>query len=518
LATRKKKKANQSKRQKKASAHLKQNFSATQKAGGSVQNCPLKKHIPCNLVHLTLTEPTEDPEGKAFTRTVQLQPDPALHRQSSPIRLQSGGVFQITAHSELNPPRTVSLNAITEAVCGGTHPQLVFLDADGPDGMAGAHADLKFSRQPMSCDSGMPGLWTVVNSVFMQSPVTYPLSAATCGVPASKPAVASLGGSIQVYPADMFELEFSIPAILKPDALSYETQNKGWKTEAEKKDEEVDEVGDRASKAWKNSTELQAEGSEGAFREKFEDMKKRQLGVEDSSYVDEIEVSLTQTDGTRELEAPIDDVIVLVRAILSAEYAVKKIDEWIENFQVGPGVSFSIECQFLAGRINAQWGYTEYTDERVFMYIAGGIKIDLIKVSMDVNAGWKCAGLADAFLKLEGEGTISLNLPSVEKNSPDEFLEASVKPEGELELSGGIHGALGWVITGDIGFEVTFKADVDDFKVLHEDSILSGKIVISREPVYGVYTASIPLYGTTTDRIELIPGNPEVGAFEFGEA
>jgi hypothetical protein len=246
-------------------------------------------------------------------------------------------------------------------------------------------------------------------------------------------------------------------------------------------------------------------------------MKKKQLGIHDKEYVDEIEVSLTQTDGTREIEAPIDDVIVLVRAILNAEYALKKIDEWIDNFQVGPGVSFSIDCQFLAGRINAQWGYTEYTDERVFMYIAGGIKIDLIKASVDVNAGWKCAGLADAYLKLEGEGTISLNLPSVEKTNPDEFPEASVKPEGELELSGGITGALGWVFTGDIGFEVTFKADVDDFKVLHEDSILSGTIKIAREPVYGVYTASILLYGTTTDKIELIPGNPKVGEFTFGE-
>jgi hypothetical protein len=215
-------------------------------------------------------------------------------------------------------------------------------------------------------------------------------------------------------------------------------------------------------------------------------------------------------------ELEFDDVIILVRAIRTAEYVFKKIDEWIDNFQVGPGVSLKLECQFLAGRINAKWGYTEYTDERVFLAIAGAIKIDLIKASVDVNAGWKCAGLADAFITLKGEGTLSLNLPAVEKTDPDTTLHSSVKAEGELKLSGGVHGAFGWVITGDVGFEVTFKADTEDFKVLCEKAILKGKILISREPVFGVFTCSCLLWGTTTKKVPVMEGNERVGEFVFG--
>jgi hypothetical protein len=512
-----KKRGKRRRKQKKISNQLQQNFSATQTAGSSVQSCPPEKHIPCNLIHLLLTEAEASFSGKPGTRVVQIQNDPVLHLQASPTLLQTGGVFQITAPSNANKPRKITLQVTPEALCGGTHPQMVFIDGKGPGGVSGVQALLEFWRPPMATESGMPRLWMVVNSVFMQSAVTYPLSAATCGVPVSKPAVASLGGAIEVYPADVFELELSIPAILKPDSLKFEKKTSSWQTVADKRKEEIKAAGDLASDEYKKSEALQSTGSEGEFRKFFEDLKKKQLGVEDPSYVDELKVKLTQKDGDHSLEAPIDDVIVLVRAILSAEYALKKIDEWIDNFQVGPGVSITFECQFLAGRINARWGYTEYTDERVFLAIAGAIKCDLIKASVDVNAGWKCAGLADAFIALKGEGTISLNLPAVEKSDPDMTLSSSVKPEGELKLSGGIHGALGWVITGDIGFEVSFKADAEDFKVLSDEAILKGKILISREPVYGVYTATMPLYGTTTDKVEVMKGNPKVGEFVFGE-
>jgi hypothetical protein len=511
-----KKKSKRHNQQKKRSTQLEQNFSATQKAGSSVQTCPARKVIPCNLIHLLLTEPKADMSGKAGTRTAKIQNDPVLHPQASPTLLQTGGVFQITAPSQANPARKISLQATTEAVCGGTHPQLVFADGKGPGGLAGTHKNLEFWRAPMATDSGMPRLWVVVNAISRHMPETYQLSASMCGVPASKPPVSSLNCMIEVFPADVFELELNIPAILKPDSLSFDKKSSGWKTEADRKKEEIKKAGDLASEEYKKSDALQSMGSEGEFRKFFEDLKKKQLGAQDSDWKDELKVKLTQKDDTRTLEAPIDDVIILVRAIRTAEYVFKKIDEWIDNFQVGPGVSLKLECQFLAGRINAKWGYTEYTDERVFLAIAGAIKIDLIKASVDVNAGWKCAGLADAFITLKGEGTLSLNLPAVEKTDPDTTLHSSVKAEGELKLSGGVHGAFGWVITGDVGFEVTFKADTEDFKVLCEKAILKGKILISREPVFGVFTCSCLLWGTTTKKVPVMEGNERVGEFVFG--
>jgi len=72
------------------------------------------------------------------------------------------------------------------------------------------------------------------------------------------------------------------------------------------------------------------------------------------------------------------------------------------------------------------------------------------------------------------------------------------------------------VITSDVSFEVTFKADTEDFKVLCEKAILKGKILIKREPVYGVLTCSCLLWGTTTKKIKVMEENEKAGEFVFG--
>jgi hypothetical protein len=508
----KKKKGNQ------LASNLRTGFSPTQQAGAPARGCPLKKTKPCNLKLLRLTEPVADISGKPGTRSAEVRLGQTTTHRCCPALLDSGGVFQITAQSDANPPRTLKVEAVTEAICSGaTHPELAAMDSAGAHGLVAKQTTLKFSRMPMSGDSGLAGLWVVLNSVFQQSPVDYFVSAATCGCPASPSgtAVADLRCVVQVFPADVYELEFSLPALLKPEALSYEKKSEEWETVKDQKKKEIEAAGDLASEEYKSSAALQQTGSEGEFRSFFEDLKKKQLGEEDPKYYDEITVKLTQKDGSRSLEAPVQDIINLIRAIDNAEYAFKQIQDWIENFQVGPGVSFKVECQFLAGRVSAKWGYTEYTDDRVFFAYAGGIKIDLIKASMDVNAGWKCAGLADAFLFINGEGTISFNAPEIAKESPDEAPKASLKPEGELKLSGGVQGALGWIITGSVKFEVAFKADTEDFKVLCDDGIFGGKVVISREPVFGQFTVTLRLWGSKTHQIVVAKGNPNLAEFDL---
>src|SRR5437667_7400424 len=104
--------------------------------------------------------------------------------------------------------------------------------------------------------------------------------------------------------------------------------------------------------------------------------------------------------------------------IVEAEYRFKQFQEWIDNFQVGPGVRCKVEVQFLAGRLSAKWGYVEYVDNRVFLQYSGSVKLDLIKASLDVSLGWKTAGLADLLVILKGEGTISFDVPEIVKEDP----------------------------------------------------------------------------------------------------
>jgi hypothetical protein len=506
-------------RGKKLASGVRSGFSTTQQAGSPASTCSHKKSKPCNLLKLYCIEPTAEMSGKHGQRVVEIRQGQELTHRACPALLDSGGVFQITAESAANPPRTVNVGVTTEAVCGtDTHPELAASDSSWARSTITQQMTLNFSRPPMDGDGGGLGIWAMLNSVVLQSPLSYPICASTCGVPSSSAStpVSSLSGVIEVYPADQFEFELSLPALLKPESLSFDKKSEGWETTKDEQKKEIKQVGDEASDLYKSSDLLQETGSEGEFRTFFEDLKKQQLGVEDEKYCDQITVKLTQKDGLRELVAPTQDIINLVRAIRSAEYAFKQIEDWIDDFQVGPGVSFKVECQFFAGRLAAKWGYTEYLDDRVFFAYAGGIKVDLVKASVDINAGWKLGGLADAFLCFSGEGTISLNVPEIKKEDPDETPESSVlKPEGELKLSGGAQGALGWAITGQAKFEVTFKADTENFKLFRDDVILGGTVVISREPTYGVLKASCRLLGTTTAKKEFIKGNPRMAEFSF---
>ena len=57
----------------------------------------------------------------------------------------------------------------------------------------------------------------------------------------------------------------------------------------------------------------------------------------------------------------------LVRCVRDAEYAAKKVGDWISGAQVGPGASIKVDCQFFAGSIDARWQRMEHTDDRVFL-------------------------------------------------------------------------------------------------------------------------------------------------------
>ena len=501
------------KKSKNTSTALKKNFSASQPAGKPVQGCPKAKPVPvqpCNLAMLSFTEPKAQMGEEEGTRSVQIRQGQDLDRSQSPTLLPPGGTFQITAKSTANPPNQVNALVQMQATCSlATHPQLT---ADGPDDSTSKvtkKQTLSFNRPYMPGDDGEIGLWAVINAVFGQSPQTCSVTADCCGLPSPPGAgsVASLSGNIQIFPADQYELELSIPAFLKPDSLKYEKDGGSWS------DDDQDEDDD-AGYFQSNQEYIQTTNTT-PVQQFAANMQNKQSGDDDDDFVDELEVKLTQTDGVRKLEAPIDDIIKLVRMIRSAEYAMKQLEGWIDALQVGPGFSFSIECQFLAGKMTAGWGYTEFTDDRVFLQYSGSLQLQIVKASVSLSVGFRCLGIADLLLVLSGEGTISISLPSVEKKSPDEKPEVSVEPEGELELTGSIEGTLWWFVKGSVGITTTFKAETENLQVFSDQGMLSGEITISREPVTLSAAVSCRLLGQDGYEVEIIKEDPEIAVFTF---
>ena len=469
MPTRKKTSGSKSKQQ--AASQARQNFSRTQVAGGSTLSCPLKKAKPCNLTLLKLTEPEAVMGEEEGTRVGEIRQGQRRNRGASPVQLAPGGVFQMTAPSAANEPRELVVDVTTQAVCGAIHPELAVSDSEGVRSVIGTQAKLGFTRPVLDSDPGL--LWVILSSAWNRSPVSYPVSVTTCGVPASGPPVDSLSAVIEVYPADKFELELELPPLFEPESMQYEESFGDWMT-AEEEDDKDDE-----------------------------------------SFAEKITVSLTQQDGTRKLEAPIDEIVQLVRMIRSVERKVKEIQDWVEGMQVGPGCSVKVECQFLVGHVKAEWGYTEFTDDRVFLAYSGSLQLDLMKLSAEFHIGWKCAGLADAYLKVGGEGAISISAVVAVKTPTQKRPSGSIEPEGEIELSGGVEGAFGWVITASATLNVTFKAELENFKFLTPTRIFGFKVKFSREPTNAEFTIACMLWGSRTREVEVFKGNEDLGSIHL---
>ncbi len=471
---------------------------------------PPPKKKPCSLHSLTLAEPSISHfDERSGTRNVQVMVGAVRQRRVCPVNLPPGDTFQITAGSSYNRPRKITVGVVTDAVCGHDHPMLSTADSARSSVEKAASATLEFSRAPMFGENHgmMRGFWPVLNSVFNHGTVIYPLSVECCGIPA-KPGdgVAALDVNIEIFPADQYSLELSLPAFLKPDWCKWEPQTSGWKKT---------KASEEAVGVYRGTDDLGGLGNEKEFKSFLADLKAKEAAEEEEKFPDGIELKLTQTDGGREYKAPVQDLIRLIRMIREAEYRLKQIQEWLENFQVGPGVSLKLEFQFFAGTLSAKWGYREYEDYRVFFAYSGSIKLDLIKASLAVKLGWRTAGLADLLVVLKGEGSISI-AAEVAKKNPDEGSEKDVKPSGELKFTGALEGTLFWLIKGSVGLECAIKAETEEFYIFKEHRMFGGKVVFSREPTYAAFSYSNRIWGgDITKKVEVIKGNKNLHTIEL---
>lgn len=508
------------------SVALEDAFSPEQPAGASVASCPYSHHVPtkpCNLKLLQLKETSSDEDGSK-TRVVEVHKEISTPiRNASPVKIPSGGTFQITAPSQAHnseKPRQVQFSVTTEAVCSSKiHPLIDTADASGEVIRVKKNRKLGFFRDAMLVDTVPLGFFAIVNSIFQGGSSSYSVGSLACGMPVTPggASIDSLSATVEVFPADQFSLTLKIPAFLKPDSLDYSKASKQWTSERAKQEKEIEEAGKEGESAYESEPRFREVGGikKAEFRKFAEDQKKRKLGYIEGN-PDGLSVELTQTDGERKISPPLDDIIKLIKCIVKAEYAFKEFNKWLDSFQVGPGVSFKAECQFFIVSLNATWGYKEYTDDRCFRAINGSLTMTLIKAGLDINLGFKFAGAADLFLFLKGDGQIDIGL-SVNKESPDDHHHAKPKVSGDLTIEGGLHGAAGWsvlVIEGKV--EVTFKADVEQMQVLSEKGIFSGTVKVSREPVNAVLTVSSCFWGTTTDETELIKKDDNLAEFDLG--
>ena len=316
-------------------------------------------------------------------------------------------------------------------------------------------------------------------------PPSFAVSAVSCGQPlGASGAVGELDATIEVFPGDRYTAEISFPPFMKKDVVD-------WKSDPsvhDKQKEEIEKAKGIADEYYESDKEFMKEAGikRKDVRDFAEEQKKRQLGYIEGP-PDSWDFKVTHTDGNVISHASTHEILDWLKIIRKAEYRFKQIQLWIDKLQWGPGVQISVDCQFLVMKLSASWGFKEYMDDRVFFAYKGSVDMDIIKASAKVSAGWKAAGLADALVFFSGEGALGLSVPAIEKEDPDESPKAHVKPRGQLEFAGGLEGTACWVIKAKGQIAITFTAETDDLEVFSERGIISGKVVVKREPVRCTY-------------------------------
>jgi len=454
-----------------------------------------KKPVPCNLSFLEITAAPTESSGCKSVRNGQVRLNQALKRNQSPSLLKNGQVFQITANSSANEPREVTITVHSEASCGAdTHPRLDWSDSEESGLTHKTVRKLKFFREPQPGDTARIGLFAMWNAAFSHESTTHAIVASSCGVPAASggAAVASLGAVIEVFPADQYTAEISLPAFLKPDALEYSKSSQNWTSARDKDKEKIEEAKKLGSEVYEGDAKFMKEAgiSRKDIRDFAEEQEKRRIGylAEDPPG---LKIEISQQDGNRLLKASVDEILNLCRLVRESEYRFKQLQLWFEKLQWGPGVGFKIECQFLILKLSAKWGYKEYTDDRVFLEYGGSLDLDILKAEAKISAGVRFAGMADAIVFISGEGVLGLTVPEIKKEKPDETVRAHVKPRGELKFSGGVEGTLMWVVQAKGSVSVPFSAETEDLEVFTERGVISGTVVVKREAVVLRYDLSM---------------------------
>ncbi len=500
-------------------------------------DCALMSMLPCNLTKLVLRESNAEPQGKEGERRVEFKAIQRTARNESPVSLRSGrDTFQLTAPSKSQGPRRLTITSRYEAQCGKeNHTGMVVGGDEGAKKYGDNTITLELNRKPLLGDAwlGM-GFFTILNACWQacQDPVRYTVESKSCGLPtgAQSAPADNLLAVIELYPADKYRLELSLPALFKPDELSFSDEAGRWKSiedsKKKNKSKKIEKLGDdvedaadelrdtRAYKYAKEYLELEVLKKKNV-RSFVEDMKLKLNGKDDEKYLDQIAIEFTQQDGERLSKAPIQDVVSLVRAMRSAEYRFKELTNWIKAATIGPGVRFSVDCQFLAGSVSAEWCRQEYIDDRVYLACKAELKLTLIKFDITIQVGWKCAGVADLFIELGGAGNLSISASGAVTGPNDGALKFDLVPEGVAKVHGKIVGSLMWAVKGEVGIECEFKAELKEFAFMSKSSALGGTVRISRGAVHRVITFSCSLWTSKEQRHEIIPEDPEALLLNF---
>src|SRR4051812_41261866 len=135
--------------------------------------------------------------------------------------------------------RKINVQVTSDADCSSeTHPVLEATTDQALQSKVGKELELTFHRADQSVDgTAGPALYEILRAAFESTNTsTFSVSATSCGMPTSpgSGSVQALGAVIEVFPADQFSAEISLPALHEVESLKFERASTNWTSDRDR--------------------------------------------------------------------------------------------------------------------------------------------------------------------------------------------------------------------------------------------------------------------------------------------
>jgi hypothetical protein len=422
---------------------------------GAPPACPLTSNVPCDIDELVLVEIAGSRTTKYHVEHGEFIPEPPVPKRG--IRL-----FDFNADWPKHPtlqvigdrpgataPTKIMASVSSFATCGPSHVAVSMVAPEGRSGVqkispAGVEDVFSFEVARHESDNGAIAFFQRYITWGID-PVPYIVSASTCGNrPGGKP---NTGGmlTVEVFPADQYQLSVSIPA---RGRLSYE-RARTYNPAANSDDLDVTD-----------SSKL--EGNLGALSFERSDELSSDKGL---TLKDEIKYkSQDVTFNFKHNGQSGDDVSANISKILKmledAKIAIEEIKDFIRDWVPQAGFKFEFGLSFLSGTITLAWGYKENKDWRVYYGLSGKFLLKVFEIDLTLSFGIKVPAL---LVRVEGTVGGSAELSSEFRfNSPDTLIaiEEHAKIDIPAKIQGRAEAGYGWAsVSVAMGVKSGFEGD-----------------------------------------------------------
>jgi len=420
--------------------------------GGLPPACPLASTVPCDIDELVLVEIAATRVKKYHVHHGEFIEEPPAPKRG--IRL-----FDVEKQWPKHPtlqvvgdrpgassPTNILASVSAFATCGPTHASVVMFPPPGQSEIsktvpAGVQDVFTFEAARYQSSNSAVGFFERFITWGID-PVSYMVSVTSCGNRLGAPANGGGGLTVEVYPADQYQLKVSIPAKGK---VAYSRART------------ITSSDDPGEVNITDSSKLEGNIGGLSFERSDEFSTDDGLTLKDEMKYEPQELTFEFNHNGQSGDDVSVNITKLLKMLESAKEAIKALKDFLHDWVPQAGFKFEFSLSFFAGDIALAWGYKEHTDWRVFYCLSGKFGLKIFSIDLSLSFGIQVPGL---LVRIEGTVGGELVLESqFDFNTPDSPIAINEKVELAIpaKVKGRAQAGIGWAsVAVEVGVRTGF--------------------------------------------------------------